>query len=286
MSDDRFETKTAKEQGYNMPIGTIHGTELVKPFALSDITPEVEREVGKFREENAELPATVVVSKLISCILTSVGDQDFRVKKNGEERTPDELLMEVRKMYLADVYYMYLVARMRELGNDYVVPYVCPHCGIRDQSMKCDLSSMDVVSAVNVEALRHEVDLKVGLRYRDGSIKKKLFLSPIMWYMFEGPEVSEIGANEMLLKLFMLEKSITGVEGVKGAIMLNQEEFNTMKKLDREIASEQLGNMNAGPTLTVSGKCPGKVGGRPCEKPFEYPVNWDYDHFFSMSSLS
>lgn len=286
MSDDRFETKTAKEQGYNLPIGIVNGTDLVKPFSLGDISPDVEREVGRYREENSSLPATVVVSKLISCILTSIGGQEFGHKKNGEEMTPDERLVEVRKMYLADVYYMYLVARMRELGNEYTIPYVCPHCGLKKQSMVCDLSTMEVVSAINVTALRHEVDLKVGLRYRDGSIKKKLFISPIMWYMFEGPEVAEIGGNEILLKLFMLEKSITGVEGEKAAVILSPEEFNSLKKIDREIASEQLGNMNAGPTLTVSGNCPGKVRGKPCAKPFEYPVNWDYDHFFSMSSLS
>lgn len=282
---DLFETKTAKEQGYNLPIGIVQGANLVKPFSLGDISPDVEREVGRYREENADLPATIVVSKLISCILTSVGGADFGTKKDGKEMTPDEKLLEIRKMYMADVYYMYLVARMKELGNDYVIPYVCPFCGIRAPKMSCDLESMDVVNALSVEALRHEANLRIGIKMRDGSVKKKVYLSPILWFEFERKEIGEIGSNEMLLKLFMLEKAITGVEGAE-SIPLSPEEFNTMKKIDRELAGEQLGEMNAGPTLVVSGQCPGKKAGKPCGREYNYPVNWDYDHFFSISSLS
>ena len=74
-SKEFFEQVPAKKQGHNLPIGLIHGNELVKPFSLGEISPDVEREVGRFRELNSELPATVVVSKLISCILETLGGE-------------------------------------------------------------------------------------------------------------------------------------------------------------------------------------------------------------------
>jgi hypothetical protein len=283
---DYLETKTAQEQGFKLPIGEVVDGKLVKDFALGDITPDVEKSVGLFREQNSDLPATIIPSKLVSMILTSVGGKPFGKKKDGKDMSEEERHYAVRAMPSPDVYYMYIKARIRELGSDYVIPYACAHCGFKAEKMTCDLSTMEVTSVVDVRGLRHEVDLRVGFNYRDSAFKKKVYLQHLPWFYMEKQEMGEIGGNEILFNLFMLEHSICGVEGAEASGMLEPEEFQTIRKIDRELIAGKIHEMDCGPRLVVSGNCPGTKNGKPCRESYVYPVNWDYDHFFSISSLS
>lgn len=279
----KIRVEVAKNLGHVLPIGILSGGKFLNEFSLrpEGLETPIEREIGRYRKANEQLPNTILVSKVVSELLHTLGGKPFGVKDNNEPMTRIEKQQFVQSMYLADAQYIYFCARMEELGNDYVFPFKCDQCGYMQEKAVVDLSNMDVHCVVDPSVLMSQVELKRGLRYRDGTIKKKVMVSPAYCFHMEDPEIMIAGGDPNLMRLFMIGKCITGVEGVEGQVPLSQSEVDSLRKIDLEILGQHISDVNLGPSLTLSGNCPNEI----CKIPFQLGLNWDYDHFFSMSSL-
>jgi hypothetical protein len=280
MDNEIVKTDPTKH-GLNLPIGIPSSGQLRGDFSLKNLNFDREKAIGVFKGENESKPNTVVVSKTIAILLDSLCGKPFNHNPEDSKEKEEEALAEIGKMYLADVYYIYLSARLAELGPDYYFGYECPRCGCTGR-VKSDISTMDVNIITDPSLLRKNVPLQWGFLYRDGSLKKSVTVQPMLWMHMVGDEMQESSGNDILMQLHFLTHCIVGVEGVEESIVLTPSELGTLRKVDINRITNVINNINIGPSLIANGKCPKKG----CGHKFIWPIDWDYDSFFGTSSLS
>jgi hypothetical protein len=280
--DPRIQVLTVGELGYTLPVGVpgANGS-LERGFSLKDLETPIERAIGKWRQVNHHRPTTALVTKVVGLLLNDLGGKEYNHAPEDGEQEAAEKLQKVSTCFLPDVYYMYTMARINELGNDYKIPWACEKCGFIG-TLTMDLSTMKVYTCGDPTYLKKEIELVKGLKFRDGSIRKKVTISPMLWMYMEGDDALECGNDPLLLKLLFLSKCIVGVEGFKGSLVLTKDEINSFRKIDIEKVSVEISNMNLGPAMSLDGNCPNDV----CKISFSCTVDWDYDNFFSITSPS
>lgn len=278
-----FYVKKAQDLGCQLPIGELTSSgNLVKSFSLRELSTKRERALGYYRKKNPFKPNTNIVTNLLAFVLERLGDQEVKEAQDlsADQNTHYQNVLRIRNLWMADVFYMFLRCRINELGSDFSAPWQCELCGEKAK-INADLEDMDVICCDDPKQLRVKCDLRRGLVFRDGSTKKSVLISPVLWGHMELDELIDIGVDALLMKLFFVSKCIVGVNDFKDEIVLTNEEINTIKKIDRELISDKINEMNLGPSLNVTGKCPNKI----CMAPYQHQINWDYDSFFSIASL-
>lgn len=278
---EKVKVTTLKELGRVLPIGIFNGGVFKRDFTLREMGYPIDKAIGRFKRLNENLPNTAVVSKLVSLLASSIGGEQLEFTPDDNEQQEAEALIKIGQMFLADVFYIYVMARIEEIGSKYKIDFVCSNCGFISDKMETDLNEMDVSVVHDKSVLRREVPLSQGVHYRDGTIKKSVFIQPMLWANMVTNEVKEAGGDSQLMKLHFVKHCIVGVEGVEEAIALTEPELDSLRKIDIENISYEINKINVGPSLRAVGKCPVKG----CEMPFLWSVNWDYDHFFTISSL-
>lgn len=282
-----FYIEKAKNLGHNFPIGINQGNQLVKPFTINELGYEKEKSIGKWKNNNRDKPNTTTVTRVLSLVMSSIGGEKLNNDLDGDSREALKDILMIRNLYMFDVFYAFLCARIEELGNEYISPWKCRACGL-ETTVKADLLDMDITCTDLIEDLTCSVDLVKGIKFRDGKIKKKVFISPIRWGDMEDKEISESGGDETLMKLFFISRALNGVEdftdkeGNTLRIVLTEQELASLRKMDIEILHNAINKMNLGPSLLIEGKCPNKE----CKLPYSENLNWDYDDFFSIYSPS
>jgi len=276
-NDPRFSTLKASDMGDNLPIGIPENGTLLKGYSLKDLNFPKEKAIGVFRRKHDGEPQTKVVGKTLALLLSQLGGKEFLHEPGDKDVDEAKSLFRISTLYMADVYWLWVAARIDALGNDYEMPFMCQSCRYVGKIVS-DLSTMDVVNVSDAAALIQTIPLKKGIEYRDGTIKKSVTITPVLWMHMEGPEMIEAGADEGLMKLHFISKCVTGVEGMEESIVLTDDELNSLKKIDIEILSSAIDKMTIGPSMQVEGDCPN------CNTHFYSAVDWSYEGFFSNSS--
>lgn len=268
-----------KERGFLLPIGIFDGKVLKRDFALRELGYLIEKAIGKFKKQNEGMPSTAVVSKVVSLLLSRLGGEDWNYTPDDSPDLEIESFIKLGKMWFADIYFIYAMARLEEIGPEYKIGFACQFCGFTGE-MTCDLNSMEVSCVVDQSLLRRKVNLVKGIKYRDGSIKKSVFIQPMLWTNMVTNEVNEAGGDALLMKLHFIKHCVIGVDGIDDPIVLDESELATLRKIDIEKIANEINRINIGPSLTAKGLCPNED----CQAPFVWPIDWDYDNFFTISS--
>ncbi|MCK5019300.1 MAG: hypothetical protein KAS32_19730 [Candidatus Peribacteraceae bacterium] len=271
---------TAKDLGFTLPIGVIRGGGRDRSFSLKEHGYDTEKALGEWKKLNHGKPTTAVVTKLIALLLDSLGGEPFEHLPGDPLDVEAKKLGDVSSLYSADVFYIYSRARIEELGNEYITPFVCEKetCNFTAEEMIHDLDSMEVTCVEDISELEKEVPLVKGIRFRDGSIRKKLIVSPMLWHGMDSSGI--IGKeDELLVKLYFISKCVTGVEGNDGAIVLLPDELKSLRKIDIEILDREINSISLGPSFVSRGNCP------ECNDHQIFRLDWSYNHFFGVSSL-
>ena len=280
--------RKARDLGFNLPIGQLGDDgKLIKSFSLRELSPEIEIAIGEHRKLNQMKPNTITYTHLLALCLEKIGATSLKFPSLDENRKIDlghnahyQNIIRIRKMYMADVFYMFLRCRIEEMGATYTSPWQCSMCGLT-RTIETDLEDMNVVCCDDPSFLKVECTLHRGLVFRDGTPKKRVTVTPMVWGNMEKDEILNAGSDSILMKYFFIANCITGVEGFDGEILLTEDERSTIKKIDREIVSDKINDMNLGPSMQISGECPNGQ----CKTPYSIQLNWDYDSFFSSASL-
>jgi hypothetical protein len=279
MTTGKILKSSPAELGYQLPIGALVGSSLSRSFGLGDFNYHVEKSLGDFKKRNQTLPNTAAISKLVALMLTNLGGEKFEHLPTDSIEDETKAVIDIGKLFFADVYYIYVKIRIESLGPEFDVQFMCPTCKYQGK-MTVDLNTMDVFTVGDPSVLLTEVELFRGLRFRDGSIKKRVKIQPMLWLHMTGDEAKEAAGDQTLMKLHFISKCVVGVEGFDDSVLLTQEELGSLGKLDIEKISQAINEINFGPSLIVNGECPN----RDCTTPFMWPIDWDYDNFFSVSS--
>lgn len=270
-----------KEAGFSLPIGIYDGKTLHKGFSLREYGFDRERALGEFKVRIEGQPNTVIVTKLLALTLKTLIGEAFEHSLDFEQVQEERDLLKISAMYQADVFFMYLKVRIEELGPEYAIQFLCPSCKYEGK-LTMDLNELDVNCVDDPSLLSQKVPLLIGFKYRGTEERKKIVtISPMLWINMTTKEAAKAGSDQTLMKLHFISKCTT-FDGPNGEpMLLTDGELGSLRKIDTEIIARQIDKTNIGVNMTLKGKCPGEN----CDFPFAIPVDWDYDHFFSIASL-
>lgn len=281
-----FSIHTLEDWGPRMPIGNLSNGALRKDFSLKDLEYPQERALGKFKAANIGAPYQKVVTKLLTLLLSKLGGESYEYIPGGEDDTEAEAaaMYLISKCYMADVIYMYVFARVQELGPELVYPLVhtCGYIG----KAQYDLSQMKVIVCDDPAALGKEVELIHGMRQANGNRQKRVMMQPLQWFDMESPESLEMQGDETLLKLHLIKHSTLIEKVVKRDraekiehVIPSDDEIFSLRKIDIEQMWKEYEDLNLGAQLVSEGKC------KQCKKEYFQPVDATYESFFTTASL-
>jgi len=279
--DERLQVKSVKELGFNLPIGIVEGGKFKRGFTFNEYNYDLEKDVARFRRMNEQIPNTRIVTKVLSVCVNQLGGKPLIPEEVTDPNQREIVAMQkIGQLFMADVYYLWIRLRMEELGTEYKSPFACLSCR-RQGEILTDMESMDVFCVNDPSILEKEVKLQKGLKFRDGSLKKTVTVNPVRWCQLDTPEMVNVASDPMSMKLHFIRHAITGIQGYSEPVVLMDEEIGSLRKVDVEILSGAVNYTNLGPSMTLTGKCPNQE----CKAPFTWPLDWDYDSFFSTISL-
>lgn len=277
-----IEVVELEKLGNSLPIGVIQGGKINRGFSLKPLKGAEEREIGRWKGENEGAPVTKIVSKVLTVLLETLGGESFDGGVGMGEVEEEKALQKIGRLYAPDVWYMYTIARYNEFGSEYAIPYECPNptCKLFGKEVKIasDIGKMDVHVINDLKLLSTKVQLRRGFKYKNEGVKKVVTVSPLLWASMVAQEFTSCIGNENLFKLYHIQKCITGIEGVQIPVMLTENEVDDLSKVDIETIYNVINDVNIGPVMQADGECK-------CGFKFKVPLNWEYDHFFSVSSL-
>jgi hypothetical protein len=122
------------------------------------------------------------------------------------------------------------------------------------------------------------------MRWRDGSIKKKLYVKPMHWFDMCSDKAKEAQSEQTLLELHMVDCSVlvevAGGEGKVVKVPPTEAELGSLRKVDIGRIGTAISDLNLGARVSAEGKCP------ECKEDYFQPVDAMYESFFSDASLS
>lgn len=276
-----MKTTTVGRRGMMLPIGVPKqdGT-LEQSFTLRPYKSRIDRHLGhwrdanlrKFGEDQGQLLAHMT-AKFVSLILESVGGKTVSVTEDLNSTPQAEL--EIHQWALADVLYVYYMARITSLGSDLVVSLSCQRCTWAGQQ-SFDLNTADVSYAESGKELDLWVDLKKPFTSREGQKIRSVRIGPVRWTTLSKPgalqnRMSELGYHSLI-------DAIYGINGnAKDPYTLTTDELDEMEKVDRIRIDLAVGAASPGVDLKTTVACP------KCGTLIVDPLNWTYDHFFGDS---
>lgn len=262
---------TVGELGATLPIGIVDGRKLKKDFSLRRYKSWIDRHMNLWREEHQGERMGLLVAKLLSLLVESVGDDHFSLK-DDKNSTPEQLL-KVLKLHYADAMYMYIYARIQAVGNEIELPYVCERCGNGGLAI-ADLNTLEVKVWDEPQYLQQWVELRDPITLRSGRAAKKVELRPITLQAQTVP-----GADSASLSYAALREAICGVDCESGYYNILDSELDELVKLDMVRLDRRANSLSAGPNLRTSIECKSPKCGAKIKEAF----NWGYDTFFGSS---
>jgi len=256
--------------GLFAPDGTLHKQFTHKPWRM-----EEERMVGKIRETGDYQFICPFISEVLGAMTISIGGMSFQDKNQAQRR------LMVSQMFISDVMYMYVWLRREALGADVSLQSTCPMCGNKSKivisldELEVDSNDQEVKSPMD---LHRTIILKKGIIV-SGTTHEEITIRPSTWMAMEGSTVKSL-SNDGAVKTNILRDSIVGVTGLqRDHFIATDDILDSLYKVDIELIAKAINDMNGGLNMSVETKCEN------CNRKYEQGVDWNYDNFFSHSSI-
>ncbi|TET51089.1 MAG: hypothetical protein E3J64_07425 [Anaerolineales bacterium] len=271
------EQVTSKAEPVSKPLSE-HGSGL--PIGVLDQNGQCRRDVAlrpwKFKQEKAlgallgdEFNLVQYVEAAIGEMCTQLGPHSFETMK------PEERAVILSQMWMADVFFVYLLIRVKSLGNLLSLKLKCPHCGAPFDHT-ADLDTVEIRSVERVENAQWRYDVQRPFKIR-GKAAEKLLIGPARWSSLA--QMSGDARNFGDLKEAILLGSICEVAG-HGEMALVPDELDDMEKVDIETLTLEVDKHSVGPDMSVEGTCKSKS----CRKDYTIAIEWSNRDFFAPSS--
>jgi len=270
---NRLEIKTLQELGCNLPIGiaAAPNTPRQRNFKLRPFKFKLERQISEAKEKLRGATFGEFVTRAMSIMAHSIGSKSFDNMKDGER----ELFL--TQMNMADVMYMYVMARYEAMGPDEPVKMEpsCPRCS-NHMKINALLGTMEVkVIPDAITDLSAMMPLRDGLQIR-GKTLNIFKIMPLKWDVASNQDFAS--TNEAERDSLVIRTSIVKAEGDPSEpFVLNNEDLDEMSKYDLETCKRWIEDAAAGPKMSLDLQCDRKG----CNHKFIQPINWVYDRFFS-----
>lgn len=215
------------------------------------------------------------VAKHIALMLERVGDLTFPTDKDGNALPSTELA--VLGMNLADVMYLYIYLRIKALGNDLTIPFVCPSCGHRT-GVSIDMTQIEVHVPEKPEQAAFWVKLSSPLVVKDNFTINSFYIEPLKFHSLANH--SNLTVNNSM-DLFALQETVTKVNEHQGGTSyhLSDSELDELDKKDILHLTAEASKCKVGPEPVVDVECP------KCHTETPNILDWSHTFFFEQSFL-
>ncbi|KKN26420.1 hypothetical protein LCGC14_0874980 [marine sediment metagenome] len=263
---DPVKKATLAEHGPELPIGVLdQGGGYRRDVALRPWKLKQERVLGALLGDEFNL--VQYVEAAIGTMCTRLGPHSLEAMK------PEECTVVLSQMWMADVFFAYLLIRVRSLGNLLPLKLTCPNCGVRFDHT-ADLSTVVIRSVGRIEDAQWQYDVRRPFEIR-GKKVEKLLMGPPRW-----SSLAQIPGNVRNfgdLKAGILLGSIYEVAG-QGQMVLIDGELDDMEKEDIEVLTRAIDDNSVGPDMSIEGEC------KSCRKDYTIAIEWSNRDFFAPSS--
>lgn len=262
-------TTTIGELGHVLPVGVPSGGALDKTVSFFEWKTKKEREIGKDRKKNNERMGDQVNAVLANMVETVGPMNDF-----SEMKKPERIL-KMNQLYMADIFFMYVVVRIDALGPKlHFSKLTCANCE-EPFNYSGDLNSVEVTTVESEDDLLWEYEMVKPVKLRGMDVKSVTLTSP-RWTAVTGLR----GGDENQAKIHAVRGSVVGFNGYDPTkiVQLTDPEIDEFYKIDLEGLSKGLDSRTVGPRMSIEGNCPA------CNEAFDQIVDWTYNNFFSVSS--
>ena len=275
-----FSESTIRDLGHACPIGVPEGKPpiLAKDFDFRSFSMEEELELDKVRSKKGgpgDHPGKVV-EHVMAYMLTKWGGDSQFAQKSEKHR-----LQAIRSAYMTDVLYAYVCLRVDAMGPVLALQVTCPKTNCQHQwNWRTDLEELEVQVADRVE----QVDaipykLRKPLPYGESKYDS-LLLSPPTWGALSG--VSQRGGTGSIKARLIqscARKAFSEANPELPEIYPGESLLRKMHKRDVEEIASFLDSSFPSVDLTAEIQCPA------CDTEFTHSIQWNWDFFFSSSSL-
>lgn len=274
-----MKTYTLQDLGPRLPIGIPHNGGLQKSFTLRPFKTKIDRHLAKWIKDNADRDPLVLeamkVGKLISLLVSSVGDMAFAVDEKGN--SPAEQEAKIYNWFMADVMYLYMYARCQAVGSKMTLPIACPNCKYSTTDAVFDLNHTEVLVVEDVKQLTKWIKLQDPFLLRDGKTRvNSVKLGPVKWSTYCKPGV--LDAEIDTFDPDSLRDSICAINNDdQRAYTMTDAEIDELSKRDFTRINQTTAEVSAGPDIRTVIPCPS------CNFPITSPLQWTYDFFFDGS---
>jgi hypothetical protein len=261
---------TVEEQGLVLPLGIQNSSgNFVQDIVFRPWRLKEERELIELRENNKDLNLASYVSLALATMCKKLGPYDF-----GEMNLVEKKLI-ISQMYLADVFYAYVLLRIKSIGNKMSIVFQ-PQWSNKQLTIESDLNTVEVKKPNSYKDACWTYVLKNPIEIR-GKIVTEFNLAPQKWNSLEQYEELGNQSDQSSAKIMLILASVIGCKEIDNDLVLIEKELDEMSKLDIETLSYFIDENSLGPKMVVEGKHKGRS--------FRAPIDWGYDNFFLISSV-
>jgi hypothetical protein len=267
---------TMREWGQRMPIGILDSDgRLHKDIAIKKWKTKDDRELGRKIAPDATM--TEHVPLVVANMCSRIGPH------NMDELDDTRKTVVLSTMYMADVFYIYILLRMHTMGSRLSLNVDCPRigCGV-SFPYTGDLNSIDVVAVEDIDAIIWRYNLEDPIELRHKPVTHLQMAYP-KWGLMEHAKNNQ---NETEIKALALQGAIVGLNDETVPVALSLVEIDELSKPDFEGMQEGINQNFLGPKMGLEGSCQPEV----CTKfkrgghAFNLPIDWKYRNFFGASS--
>ena len=266
---------TLGEYRDKLPIGILHGGKLYKDVILKPWRTKDERELGKKFPNDAGMAEHVSI--VVANMCSRLGPHDMDTMKEAERS------LVVSTMYMADVFYVYTLLRLKSMGKDLRLTITCPTpgCGVEFPYVG-NLETIEVSYVDDLDDILWDYKLHDPIDIRKQKVEKFRMAYPKWSVMEEGRG----NTNEAEVKTMTILGSIVGLNDINEPVSLTMSELDELSKVDFECLIEGINDHFLGPKMGIEGECTPEI----CTKlkrgghKFIFPIDCRYKNFFGSSS--
>lgn len=266
---------TLGEYGDKLPIGILHDGRLHKDIIVKRWRTKDERELGKKFPNDAGMAEHVSI--VVANMCSKLGPHDMDSLSDAEKSVI------VSTMYMADVFYAYVLLRLKAMGKDLKLTIRCPTPGCDVEfPYVANIETIEVTYVDDIDDILWTYKLQDPIEIRKQKVEKFSMAYPKWSVMEQGRNNN----NEAEVKTITIMNSVVGLNDEQNPVSLTMSEMDEISKIDFEGLVEGINENFLGPKMGVEGECTPEI----CTKlkrgghKFIFPIDWRYKSFFAHSS--
>lgn len=254
------------ELGNNLPIEVVDKPS--QEFTFRNWTMKEEKEIAGLKKKKRTMGK--FVPAVLSHMLLTLNGESF------EDLNKNQKILALSQASIPNMMYLWVYLRIEALGDIVQMDVDCPKCEQTNKNSKFSLYQMDINVKKKDDPQTVKYNLIKPFNYGNEKVES-LMISVTKWNAMQKAN-EKVSTNEGLMEELMFEHSIIEINDKK-EFFEKKQLIQNLSKRDIAGLSKAITDHNGGPSVNLTNNC------EFCGEKYFQLINWNYDHFFGISSL-